>query len=95
MTKEHLRASHIKPWRDATNYERLDGNNGLLLSPHIDSLFDKGYITFSDNGVLKISNATDKEVIQRWGIPTGTNVGNFNDKQKHYLAYHRANIFKG
>jgi len=95
MAKEHLRASHIKPWRDATNYERLDGNNGFLLSPHIDALFDKGYITFSDNGVLKISNATDKEVTQRWGILLETNVGNFNDKQKHYLAYHRANIFKG
>src|SRR5687768_1513924 len=36
----HLKASHIKPWRDATDAERLDGANGLLLSPHIDHLFD-------------------------------------------------------
>lgn len=92
--KEHLRASHIKPWREATNYERLDGNNGLLLSPHIDALFDKGYITFSDNGALEVSNATDMEVMKRWGIPSDFTVGSFNDQQKLYLAYHRANIFK-
>ena len=92
--KEHLRASHIKPWRDATNFERLDGNNGLLLSPHIDALFDKGYISFSDNGALIVSNATDKEVIKRWCIPSSSNVGSFNDQQKLYLAYHRVNIFK-
>ena len=92
--KEHLRASHIKPWRDATNFERLDGNNGLLLSPHIDALFDKGYITFTDNGDLAVSNATDMEVMKRWSIPLDFNVGSFNDQQKVYLAYHRANIFK-
>jgi hypothetical protein len=92
--KEHLRASHIKPWRDATNFERLDGNNGLLLSPHIDALFDKGYITFSDNGALEVSNATDMEVMKRWRISPDLNVGSFNDQQKLYLAYHRANIFK-
>jgi hypothetical protein len=38
----HLRASHIKPWRDSNNAERLSGANGLLLSPHIDHLFDQG-----------------------------------------------------
>ena len=43
-----LIASHIKPWRDSTATEKLDGNNGLLLSPHIDKLFDIGYITFAD-----------------------------------------------
>ena len=41
---EHLVASHTKPWRDSTNEERLDGENGLLLTPTIDHLFDKGFI---------------------------------------------------
>ena len=50
----HLKASHIKPWRDATDAERLDGANGLLLSPHIDHLFDEGYITFSSNQELVV-----------------------------------------
>jgi putative restriction endonuclease len=43
----YLIASHIKPWARADDHERLDGNNGLLLSPHIDRLFVRGYMTFS------------------------------------------------
>jgi putative restriction endonuclease len=44
----HLVASHCKPWRDATNPERLNGENGLLLTPSIDHLFDRGFIGFED-----------------------------------------------
>jgi putative restriction endonuclease len=44
----HLRASHLKPWRDATNEERLNGENGLLLTPSIDHLLDKGFISLED-----------------------------------------------
>ena len=92
--KEHLVASHIKPWRDCTNFERLDGYNGLLLSPHIDRLFDKGYISFNDNGDLLISKLTNQDVLKKWRIDSIKNVGSFNDKQKLYLLYHRDNIFK-
>jgi putative restriction endonuclease len=46
----HLLASHCKPWRDSTNEERLNGENGLLLTPSIDHLFDRGFIGFEDNG---------------------------------------------
>ena len=48
----HLIASHCKPWRDSTNEERLNGENGLLLTPSIDHLFDRGFIGFEDNGAL-------------------------------------------
>lgn len=48
----HLFASHIKPWRESTNEERLNGENGLLLTPSIDHLFDRGFISFEDNGEL-------------------------------------------
>ena len=48
----HLNARHIKPWRDASDAERLDGANGLLLAPHIDHLFDEGCITFSSSQEL-------------------------------------------
>jgi hypothetical protein len=51
----HLVASHCKPWRDSTNEERLDGENGLLLTPSIDHLFDRGFIGFDDSGDLIIS----------------------------------------
>lgn len=82
-----LIASHIKPWAKSTNQEKLDGNNGLLLSPHVDKLFDKGWIGFSDNGDLIIKdNASD--VFLNWKL-TERNVGSFNKKQKYYLAYHR------
>jgi hypothetical protein len=92
--KEHLRASHIKPWKDASNIERLDGYNGLLLSPHIDALFDRGFISFSDDGKLIISTALDVDVLNRWGVSAQMNVGTFTDKQKGYLSYHREMIFK-
>lgn len=51
-----LLASHIKPWRSASNYERLSSENGLLLSPLYDKLFDIGLITFDDNMKILISN---------------------------------------
>jgi len=43
-------SSHIKPWRSSSNVERLDGSNGLMLAPHVDLLFDQGYISFENNG---------------------------------------------
>src|SRR3546814_3413344 len=53
-----LRASHIKPWsKCASGDERVDGNNGLLLSPTADHLFDRGWITFEDDGALEIGRA--------------------------------------
>jgi hypothetical protein len=51
----HLITSHCKPWRDSTNEERLNGENGLLLTPSIDHLFDRGFIGFENNGTLIIS----------------------------------------
>ena len=91
-----LRASHVKPWRNcANNHERLDGNNGLLLAPHIDHLFDRGYISFSNEGNLLISSAIDSGQLSLLGIPSNSshNVGSFNHKQKHYLEYHRTQVF--
>lgn len=55
--RRFLRASHIKPWSKSDSREKLDGNNGLLLAPHIDHLFDKGFISFEDNGRLLRSEA--------------------------------------
>jgi hypothetical protein len=90
-----LRASHIKPWRDATNPERLNGSNGLLLSPHIDHLFDQGYISFSNNEELLIVPAVRVSLLDKWGIDAGTRVGEFNREQQAFLDYHRATVFKG
>src|SRR5262249_31392564 len=66
----HLIASHCKPWRDSSNEERLNGENGLLLTPSIDHLFDRGFISFEDNGRLMISPVAHIPSLQRMGIDT-------------------------
>ena len=90
----HLKASHIKPWRDATDAERLDGANGLLLSPHIDHLFDEGYITFSSSQQLTVVPEVRDKLLDAWGIDAGVRIGEFSREQSAYLDYHRVNVFK-
>jgi putative restriction endonuclease len=90
----HLKAGHIKPWRDATDVERLDGANGLLLSPHIDHLFDEGYITFSSSQALVVVPEVREKLLNAWGIDAGVRVGEFSREQSSYLDYHRVNVFK-
>jgi hypothetical protein len=90
----HLTASHIKPWRDASDAERLDGANGLLLSPHIDHLFDEGYITFSSGQELVVVPEVRDKLLDAWGIDAGVRVGDFSREQSAYLDYHRVNVFK-
>jgi hypothetical protein len=87
----HLIASHCKPWRDSTNEERLNGENGLLLTPSIDHLFDRGFIGFEDNGKLIISPVAHRASLQRMGIETTkiVNVGAFSSGQKQFLDFHR------
>jgi hypothetical protein len=87
----HLVASHCKPWRDSNNQERLSGDNGLLLTPSIDHLFDRGFIGFEDNGELIISPVAHRPSLDRMGIDTtGTvNVGGFSSGQKSFLDFHR------
>ena len=67
----HLIASHCKPWRDSDNAERLNGENGLLLTPSIDHLFDRGFIGFEGNGNLIVSPVAHRPSLERMGIDTG------------------------
>lgn len=92
-----LRASHIKPWAKCANgNERVDGSNGLLLSPHADLLFDRGWITFEDNGSLVRSNKLPSDVIERLGLDLtqGKRCGDFFEDQRSYLEYHRNAVFE-
>lgn len=94
--EEHLRASHCKPWRDcASNEERLNGENGLLLTPSIDHLFDRGFISFEDDGELLISPVAHPSSLQRMGVATADriNVGAFSFGQKQFLDFHRNYVF--
>jgi len=90
-----LIASHIKPWRSSNNSERLDGENGLLLSPNIDAMFDHGFISFDDDGTLLVSAVLDKQVLEQTGVPIDetVNAGRFTEGKKSYLAYHRRAVF--
>lgn len=64
-----LRASHIVPWSRAPKL-RGDINNGLLLSVPLDSLFDRGFITFADDGTILLSTQISKETKLNFGIRT-------------------------
>ena len=90
-----LRASHIKPWADSTHSERVDGENGLLLAPHADLLFDRGWISFSSNGRLLVSNELPTDVQGRLGLNLDASLryGIFSRKQLSFMEFHRDVIF--
>ena len=93
---EHLVASHCKPWRDCSDAaERLDGENGLMLTPSMDHLFDRGFISFEGAGRLLVSPRADVSSLRRMGIDTdrAVNVGSFSEGQKRYLDVHREHVF--
>jgi putative restriction endonuclease len=93
---EHLIASHIKPWRDCSNDERLDGENGFLLTPTVDHLFDKGFISFERDGRLIISPVADPPSLAKMGVrpEAKLNVGTFSEGQRKFLVYHRDSLLK-
>jgi hypothetical protein len=102
-----LRASHIKPWRACeTAHERLDGMNGLLLTPDADHLFDRGFISFGDEGDVLVSTRVDRDDLRRLGFdqlvleatgfmeaPANWRTSNFRPGQRPYLDYHRRQVF--
>jgi hypothetical protein len=91
-----LIASHIKPWRLCeTTHERLDGANGLLLTPHVDRLFERGLLGFTDGGDVLRSPALAADDLARLGLgeACARNVGAFSDRQRRYLEWHREAVF--
>lgn len=90
---KHLRASHIKPWAASSDLEKVDGYNGLLLSPHVDHLFDRGFISFEDSGDMLISKTLRQSVLDKWSLDSGKNVGKFEQPHHDYLEYHRDVVF--
>lgn len=90
--KRLLRASHIKPWKDSDNFERLDGNNGIMLSPHVDALFDQGLMSFEDSGRALFRNDLKKEILQKWSIPSTSAASPFHPAQRAYLRVHREKL---
>jgi len=84
-----LIASHIRPWSDASDQERLDVDNGLLLSPTYDALFDKHLISFENGGKIILSETIQKEAFQKRGVIGAERIPNLSEFNFHYLDHHR------
>ena len=91
-----LKASHIKPWRESNNKERLDVFNGLLLSPNIDTAFDAGYITFDSQGKIVLSKAVTGAPAFQLHINAKLRINRNFLRPEHeaYLKYHRREVFR-
>lgn len=83
-----LIGSHIKSWADSDDDERMDGENGLLLAPHVDKLFDRHLITFSESGKILVSNQLNSSVLEQWGIDLNK-LNKITEKQNAYMDFHR------
>lgn len=93
---ELLRASHIKPWAACdTDDERLDVFNGLLLAPHVDCLFDGGWISFCDNGRLLVSAALPRVALSQLGVSPTWSIPHLKPAHARYLTFHRCNVLRG
>jgi putative restriction endonuclease len=88
-----LIASHIKRWSVSNNEERLDANNGFLFCPNHDSLFDKGYISFDENGQIMISPSID-EITKVFMNISDSNKIDLTDQQLVYIKWHRENLYR-
>lgn len=94
LDRRQLCAVHIKPWRACDASEMLDGHNGLLLSPHVAHLFERGHIAFADDGTLLLSRHLNPAVLDAWSIRRTLQVGAFLPAQCVYLDYHRQWVFE-
>lgn len=83
-----LIASHIVPWSESTEEERLDLNNGILLSPLYDALFDKHLISFKNNGDIVIGTQLNAEEVIMLRIDQSATI-EVNEEMKSYLERHR------
>ena len=93
-TLDAIRASHIKPWRDSSDAERLDENNGLPLLATLDSLFDVGLISFSDDGKMLVSSRVSNSESTLLGLDGCRMTKQLNEFTMAYLEHHRKDVFR-
>jgi 5-methylcytosine-specific restriction enzyme A len=87
-----LIASHIVPWCDSNDNERLDVDNGLLLSPTYDALFDRHLISFEKDGKIILSDAVDYSAYKKIGVTGKERISNLSINNYSYLDRHRIHI---
>ncbi len=91
--QKFLIASHIKPWAKSEPKEKADINNGFLMCPNHDRLFDKGYITFDDDGTIIISNKLEKNDRVFLNVDSKMRIEQLTEGNKEYLEFHRKEVF--
>ena len=89
-----LISSHIVPWSKSNDKERLDVGNGILLSPNIDSLFDRHLISFEDTGEVIISKDIKQKDLKILGINKEMKLKKVFDDMKPYLSKHRKTFYE-
>lgn len=90
-----LRASHAKPWSEcASDAERLDVYNGFLLNANLDALFDKGLITFDNQGVLQVSPKISGHQKELLGLRQQLQLRSLSPSHLDYLEWHRKHLFR-
>ncbi len=92
-----LIASHIKPWAASTDKEKVDPFNGYMLSPLYDKLFDRGFITFTANRHMILSEYISKHTWDLLGVKNNAFIQALpiDEKRKEYLKFHHQSVFKG
>jgi hypothetical protein len=89
-----LIASHIVAWKGATDAERLDIDNGILLSPTYDALFDKHLISFDEQGKIVISPLLNPNTLAQLRISGEERITGLTEGNLRYLERHRARMHK-
>lgn len=92
-----LIASHIKPWAAANEKEKIDPYNGYMLSPLYDKLFDKGFITFTENRHVILSEFISPYTWKQIGLKNNSFIKALpmDDRRAEYLKFHHQSVFKG
>ena len=91
--QEVLIASHIVPWAEADDFQRLDVNNGILLSPVYDALFDQRLISFSMTGQIIFSDDVSSKIGSQLRIDQNASLSlPVSEEMEFYLARHRRGI---
>jgi putative restriction endonuclease len=89
-----LRASHIKPWAECgTDAERLDVYNGFLLAPHLDAVFDHGFVTIGDDGVVVFADGLNDDARRLLGLDRAMRIHGLTEEHRAYLSWHRERVF--
>ena len=88
-----VQATHIKPWQDSNNEERLDPYNGLLMSALYTTAFNAGLISFDGEGSLLLSSSVDDWQWDQLGIRRKSWIAGLKPEHEPYLEYHRDKVF--